>query len=76
MFRIFITSGIYYAASANILKAVQYVVIYGMSEMRCNNPEYWVSLVNLVSMPNTYLSSVLSNLDIPASSIFDSIEQV
>ena len=40
MFRIFITSGIYYSASANILKAVQYVVIYGMSEMRCYNPEY------------------------------------
>ena len=40
MFRIFITSGIYYAASANILRAAQYVVIYGMSEMRCYNPEY------------------------------------
>ena len=42
MLRIFITSGIYYPAFANTLKAVQYVVIYGMSEMRCYNPEYLI----------------------------------
>ena len=40
MLRIFITSGIYYFASANTLEAAHYVVIYGMSEMRGYNPGY------------------------------------
>ena len=61
MFQISIKKGIYYPASANTLKAVQYVAIYGMSEMRCYRSEYESDPSKWKLVENTSIS-VLSSL--------------
>ena len=44
MLRLLMKYGICYAASANTLKALEYIVVYGISEMSCYNPEYKTKL--------------------------------